>query len=319
MASDDPGEKKGILHLFKKTVTQFIDDDCMTMGAALAFYTIFALPPLLVILIAIGSAVFDRQQVEQALETQMQGVMNSEQIDEIVARTQEGGAGLTAGLISLAVLVFTATGVVAQLQTALNRVWEVQPDPKRGGIRTFISKRAFSLILILVVAFLLLMSLVLSSVISVLGDEVTSFLPQGFSGPILWGTNLLLSWLIFTLLFGAIYKVLPDADITWKDVAVGAAVTALLFLLGQFLLSLYFGRVEVGGPYGAAGSLALVLIWVYYSSLIMLLGAEFTQVWARRYGQRIQPSDGAVRAFHIIRQEQDPDAPSPRDQCEEAV
>jgi membrane protein len=289
------------------------------MGAALAFYTIFALPPLLVILIAIGSAIFDRQQVEQALETQMQGVMDREQIDSIVERTQEGGAGLTASLISLAVLLFTATGVVAQLQTELNRVWEIQPDPERGGIRNFLSKRAFSLVLILVVAFLLLLSLVLSSVISVLGDEATRFLPEGFGGPILWGTNLLLSWLIFTLLFAAIYKVLPDVDITWKDVGVGAAVTALLFLLGQFLLSLYFGNVEVGGPYGAAGSLALVLIWVYYSSLIMLLGAEFTQVWARRYGQRIQPSDGAVRAYHIVRQERDPDAPSPRDQCEEAV
>ncbi len=311
MASDDQSGKHGVLHLFKKTVTQFFEDDCLTMGAALAFYTIFALPPLLVILIAIGSSVFERQQIERALESQMQGVMDREQIDSIASRTQEGGTGLAASMIGLAVLLFTATGVVAQLQTALNRVWEVQPDPRRGGVQTFLSKRAFSLILILVVAFLLLLSVVLASVISVLGDEVTKFLPAGSQRPVLWGTNFVVSWLIFTLLFGSIYKVLPDADITWKDVAIGAAVTALLFLFGQVVLSLYFGKVEVGGPYGAAGSLALVLIWVYYSSLIMLVGAEFTHVWARRYGQRIQPSDGAVRAYHIVRQERDPDAPPP--------
>ncbi len=126
--------------------------------------------------------------------------------------------------------------------------------------------------------------------------------------------NILISLIVFSLLFASIFKILPDADITWKDVAVGSVATAVLFMIGQFLLSLYLGNAEVGGPYGAAGSLALLLVWVYYSSLILLLGAEFTQVWARRYGRRIQPSDGAVRAFHQTHHERDPNAPSPKDE-----
>jgi membrane protein len=306
-------EKKGIVQLFKKTGAQFSDDDCMSMAAGLAYYTIFALPPLLVILIAIGSAVFEREQVEQALEAQMQGVMDSNQIDEIVSRTQDTGAGITASIIGVVLLLFGATGVVAQLQTSLNRVWEVEPDPELGGIRNFITKRVLSLGMILAVAFLLLVSLVLSSILSAMGSYITDMLPGDFWEPILWIINILVSLIVFSLLFAAMFKILPDAEITWRDVAVGSTATAVLFLVGQFLLGLYLGNAEVAGPYGAAGSLVLVLVWVYYSSLILLLGAEFTQVWARRYGKQIEPSEGAVRAIQRTHREREPDAPSPKD------
>lgn len=312
MASEQ-GARKGLVHLVKKTFKQFSDDDCMSLAAGLAYYTIFALPPLLVILIAIGTTVFSRDQVEQTLETQMQGVLTAEQIDGIVARTQEKGAGWIASAISLVVLLVGATGAVAQLQTSLNRVWEVAPDPAVAGWRTFVTKRALSLLLILAVAFLLLLSLVLTSVLSGLGGRITEILPGELGPPVIWGANILVSWLIFTLLFAAVFKILPDAEIAWRDVAVGAAVTALLFMLGQFLLSLYMGNANIGSPYGAAGSLALILVWIYYSALILLIGAEFTQVWARRFGKQIQPSEGAVRAIHRVEHLRDSDTPSPRD------
>jgi len=301
----------GIVSVIKKTFKQFSNDDCMSMGAGLAYYTIFALPPLLVILVAIGSAVFDREQVESALESQMQGVMDAEQMDAMIERTQASGAGLVASLIGLGLLLFGATGVVAQLQTALNRVWEVQPDPEQGGVRTFITKRILSLAMILAVAFVLLVSLVLTSVLSAVGGYIAGLLPGGFWQPVLWAANLLISWLVFSLLFAAIFKILPDAEIAWKDVAVGSGATAILFMLGQFLLSFYLGNAAVGTPYGAAGSLVLVLVWVYYSSLILLLGAEFTQAWARRFGRTIAPSDGAVRAIHITQHEREPNQSSP--------
>jgi len=311
MVSEKSQDDTGFISVIKKTFKQFSDDDCMSMGAGLAYYTVFALPPLLVILVTIGSAVFDREQVESALESQMQGVMDAEQMHAMVERSQDRGAGLIASLIGVGLLLFGATGVVAQLQTALNRVWEVQPDPEQGGVRTFITKRVLSLAMILAVAFVLLVSLVLTSVLSAVGGYIAGLLPGDFWQPVLWAANLLISWLVFSLLFAAIFKILPDAEIAWKDVAVGSAATAILFMLGQFLLSLYFGNAAVATPYGAAGSLVLVLVWVYYSSLILLLGAEFTQAWARRFGRTIAPSDGAVRAIHITQHERDADQISP--------
>lgn len=306
-------EKPGVVHTIKKTFQQFIDDDCMSMAAGLAYYTVFALPPLLVILVTIGSAIFEREQVEHALESQMQGVMSADEMHAMIERAEDTGVGVLASLIGIGLLLFGATGVVAQLQLALNRVWEVEPDPQIGGVRNFVVKRILSLGMILAVAFLLLVSLILTSVLAALGDYVGAMLPGEFWQPILWTINLLVSLLVFGLLFAAIFKILPDAEIAWKDVAVGSLCTAVLFMIGQFLLSLYLGNVEVGGPYGAAGSLVLVLVWVYYSSLILLLGAEFTQVWARRYGQQIQPSDGAVRIVRQTHEVRDPDAATPKE------
>lgn len=308
-------EKPGVFHIIKKTFQQFIDDDCMSMAAGLAYYTVFALPPLLVILVTIGSAMFEREQVEQALESQMQGVMSAAEMHAMVERAQATGVGLVASLVGIGLLLFGATGVVAQLQLALNRVWEVEPDPQLGGIRTFIVKRILSLGMILAVAFLLLVSLILTSVLAALGDYVGALLPGEFWQPILWTVNLLVSLFVFGALFAAIFKILPDAEIAWKDVIIGSLATAVLFLIGQFLLSLYLGNVEVGGPYGAAGSLVLVLVWVYYSALILLLGAEFTQVWARRYGQQIQPSEGAVRVVRQTHEERDPNVPTPKEEA----
>src|SRR5690606_23565586 len=217
-----------------KTFQQFIDDDCMSMAAGLAYYTVFALPPLLVILVTIGSAIFEREQVEQALESQMQGVMSADEMHAMIERAEDTGVGLVASLVGIGLLLFGATGVVAQLQLALNRVWEVEPDPQLGGIRTFVVKRILSLGMILAVAFLLLVSLILTSILAALGDYVGAMLPGDFWQPILWGVNLLVSLLIFGLLFAAIFKILPDAELAWKVVAIRSLATAVLFLIRLF-------------------------------------------------------------------------------------
>ena len=278
MEPTNQADQRSYFEIAKKTLKKFFADDCMNMAAAMAYYTIFSLPPLLVIVITIGSMMFDRQQVGDAIESQMQGVMDVEQIDAMTDRVKDTGSGTIASIVGVVILLFAATGVLAQLQTALNRVWDVDPESQAGGVKQFFMKRLFSFLMILVMACILLVSLVLTSFLSGVGGYVSELLPGELWRPVLMVMNLLINWLIFALLFASVFKILPDADVGWKDVAVGSAVTSLLFMTGQFLLSVYFSNADVASPYGAAGSILLVLIWVYYSAIILLLGAEFTRV-----------------------------------------
>ena len=286
--------------MLKQTFSEFTDDDCPRMAAALAYYTIFSLPPLLVLIITVAGVVLSEQQVEEWIQGQignMLGAQTSEQIGTMVANAQERvSGGFSLGLVlSIAGLLFGATGVFAQLQQALNKAWEVEPDPETGGIKNFLTKRVFSLGMILVIVFLLLVSLLLSSFISVFAGQLGSLLPGSLSTAVVWVINAVVSLAVITLLFAAIFKVLPDAIVAWRDVWVGAFVTALLFVIGKFLIGLYIGQSDPGEAYGAAAALALLLVWVYYSAMIIFLGAEFTQIWARRYGSGIEPDDDAVR------------------------
>ena len=180
------------------------------------------------------------------------------------------------------------------LQGALNRVWEVKPDPAQGGIMNFIIKRFLSLGLIVVIGFLLLVSLALSAALAAFGEVLSARMP-GISDIVLHVVNFALSFVVITGVFAAMFKVLPDAEVTWGDVWVGAIATALLFVLGKYAIGLYLGQSNPGDAYGAAGSLAVILVWVYYASMIVLFGAEFTQQWANKRGAGIQPEDGAVR------------------------
>lgn len=289
------------LSILKKTFSEFSNDDCSRMAAALAYYTVFSLPALLVLVIMIAGTLWEPQDVSGVIDTQVRDIVGrdgAEQVQAMIESARErmsGSGGLLATLLGIGTLLFGATGAFAQLQDALNRAWEVEPDPESGGVKNFIFKRLLSFGMILGVAFLLLVSLVVSAAISVISAQAAHILPAGISSALLYAIQLALSLGIITLLFAAIFKVLPDAEIAWRDVWVGAAVTALLFVVGKFLLSFYFGRSDPGSTFGAAGSLVLILVWIYYSSMILLLGAEFTQVWARRHGSGIQPSEGAVR------------------------
>jgi membrane protein len=275
------------------------------MAAALSYYTVFSLPPLLVLLFLLLGAVLDPQDIRGTVEGQIRGLMgpeSGEQIRTIIANADRPGSGnVPATVLGIVALLLGATGVFGQLQAALNRAWEVAPDPEQGGLKSFLIKRVFSLGMVLALAFVLLVSLVLSAVLSAFGDSLGRFLPDGLSEPLLHAINFAFSFAVITLLFAAIFKILPDATIAWRDVWVGGAVTALLFTVGKFLLGLYLGRSNPGEAFGAAGALALMLVWIYYTSMIVFFGAEFTQTWAERRGRGIEPEKGAVRVVRETR------------------
>jgi membrane protein len=294
--SNTPPSVTGLL---KQTVKDFLKDDCMDSAAALSYYTIFSLPAILVLILTLIGAVMNPSDVRGGVEGQLQALMGpsaGEQIRTIIQQAeQKPHNGLIPTILGIVGLLLGATGAFGQLQKALNRAWNVEPDPNHGGLKNFLTKRLFSLGMILVVAFFLLVSLVISAALTGMGDRLGDVLPSGLSAPLLEVVNMVISLAVITLLFGALFKVMPDAKISWRSVWVGAAVTALLFVIGKFLIGFYLGQSNPGQAYGAAGSLAVLLLWVYYSALILLFGAEFTETWAERRGQGIEPEPGAVR------------------------
>ena len=293
---------KGTFTMLKDTLKDFSDDECPRMAAALSYYTVFALPPLLILLLLIAGAVFDPQQVQHSIQTQMGNLMGSQgaqEIGSIINQAERpGGRGIKA-VLGVGALILGATGAFLQLQGALNRAWEVEPDPKAGGIKNFIFKRVLSLGMVLGVAFLLVVSLAMSAAVSAMGGMLGRVVP-GASTALAFVFDTAITFVVISGVFAAIFKVLPDARIAWKDVWVGGLVTGALFTLGKFLLGFYLGRSNPGEAFGAAGSLALVLVWIYYSSMIVLFGAEFTQTWAIRRGRGIQPEEGARRMHDEI-------------------
>jgi membrane protein len=291
----------GLLDILKQSSKDFIKDDCMTSAAALSYYTVFSLPATLMLLMLLVSSVMDPNDVQGGLESQLQSLMGPSaggQVRTILEETERPGGGLVPTIVGIVALVFGATGAMGQLQAALNRAWNVEPDPAQGGIKAFLTKRLFSLGMLLSIAFLLLVSLVISTALSGVGDRLTGFLPSGLSEPVLHGLNLAISLVVISLLFAAMFKVLPDAKIPWRTVWIGGIATAVLFVIGKYLIGLYIGQSNPGEAYGAAGSLIVVLLWIYYSAIIVLFGAEFTEKWAEKRGEGIEPEPGAVRVRH---------------------
>ena len=301
---------KQTFSLLKASVNGFMDDDCSTQAAALSYYTIFSLPPLLLLILMILGALVDPQDIRGQLEAQMGTLMGptaTEQIRTILAQLHGPGSGnVLATVLGVVGLLLGASGAFGQLQAALNGAWEVRPDPHQGGLRGFLVKRLFSFGMILSVAFLLLVSLVVSTVLSAFGGTLGRMLPDGLSAPVLQVVNNVFSLVVISALFAAIFKVLPDAKVSWRDVWVGAAVTGVLFVVGKFLIGFYIGRSNPGQAFGAAGSLAVLFAWVYYSAMIVLFGAEFTQAWVERNGGSIAPERGAVKVreeTRVVREE----------------
>jgi membrane protein len=287
-------EAKAIWALLRDAFYAWIDDNAPAMGAALAYYTVFALAPLLIIVIAIAGLVFGREAAQGHILSQVSGLIGVEgglAVQAMLESARQPGPGIVAGGIGLILLIFASTGVFIQLQDSLNRIWRVVPKPGRG-ILGILRDRLLSFLMVIVAGFLLLVSLVLSAALAALGKFFSYLLPVPEA--VLQGINFLLSFAVITLLFAMIYKILPDAKISWSDVWIGAAVTSLLFSLGKFLIGLYLGKSSVSSAYGAAGSLVIILVWVYYSAQILLYGAEFTAVYAIKYGSRIVPTENAV-------------------------
>ncbi|MFL5574786.1 MAG: YihY/virulence factor BrkB family protein [Gemmatimonadaceae bacterium] len=283
--------------LLWNTLYKFFGDGCPTMAAALSFYTFFSLPALLSLLLLLVGTVTDPAQVERSITTQVGGLIGragAEQVGTILAHTRQSYANQSAtAVLGVVALIFGATTAFAQLQDALNRVWEVKPDPTRNELKTFLAKRIFSFGVVLAVAFLLLVSLALSAGLAAFGELLTARL--GAPKALLQAGNYVVSFVVVAALFAVMFKLLPDARIPWRDVRAGALLTALLFVVGKSVIGYYLGRTDPGSAYGAAGSLAVVLIWVYYSSMIVLYGAEFTRVWSERFGRGVKPERGAVQ------------------------
>ena len=303
---------RNTMELLRESWQDFFKDECSRLAAALSYYTVFSLPALLVLLIAVASLLWDANEVRGAIETQMGGLLGARggaQVRTIMESAERPDANRPlAAIASVVVLLFGATGAFISLQGALNRAWSVQPDPAQGGIRNFITKRILSLGMVLAIAFLILVSLALSAALAAAGETVGRA-ATGVDAALLEAFNFVVSYAVITGLFAALYKVLPDAEIPWRDTLVGAAFTAFLFVLGKFLLGFYFGRNDPGSAFGAAGSLALMLVWIYYASMIVLFGAEFTEAWSRRFGTGIVPEKGAVKVeIHTERVESGPDA-----------
>ncbi|MBD2306837.1 YihY/virulence factor BrkB family protein [Chroococcidiopsis sp. FACHB-1243] len=295
---------KTIISLLRETFTEWNEDKASRLAAALAYYTVFSLAPMLIIAIAIAGAVFGEEAARGEIVTQIQGLVGRDGakfIETAIEGASKPQAGTIASLISIAVLLFGASGLFAQLQDSLNTIWEVQPKPGRGLIG-ILRDRFLSFTMVLGVGFLLLVSLVLSAGLSGLVNFLGSLLPG--IGALLQLANFVLSFAVTTLLFGLIYKVLPDVKIAWSDVWSGAIVTSLLFSIGRFALGLYLGNSSFGSTYGAAGSVVIILVWVYYAAQILFFGAEFTQVYARRYGSRIVPTKNAIPLTEKNRDEQ---------------
>jgi membrane protein len=276
-----------IFKIAKQAVSEWSDDNAPTFAASLSYYTIFSIAPILVIAVSVAGIIFGEEAARGQMQAQLKDLVGdggAEIIGQMMISARKPGSGILATIIGIIALVFGATGVFVQLQDALNHIWGVQPDKERSGVTNFLRMRLLSFAMVLVIGFLLLVSLVVSAVLAALGAWFDQLLP-GWT--VAWqGVNLLVSFGVITVLFAMMYKILPDTHVTWKDVWLGAAVTSLLFGLGKFGIGLYLGRSAVASSYGAAGSLAVVLLWVYYSAQILFLGAEFTQVYARRHGSR---------------------------------
>lgn len=287
---------KSFFELLKISFWEWWQDNIIRHSASLAFFTIFSLAPILLIVVEAVGLIFSRSYVEQELIHQIRTLIGPQGAE--VARQAMKNFGLTssnpmAALIGVLTTLLGATAVFAEIQAALNKIWDVRSKPNRSVLKELFRSRLYSLGIILGVGFLLLASLVISTLLNMLQ---TFFTAKITSVPWVWhildtGT----SFFMVTLLFAMIYKYLPDVRLTWHDVGIGAGITGVLFTIGKFFIGKYLGQAAVAGAYGATGSLVVLLVWVYYSALICFYGAEFTQVYTRRYGAEIQLKSHAVR------------------------
>lgn len=281
---------KSIWSLLRTSISEWSKDKSPRLGAALSYYTIFAMPPLFMIAIFIASLVFDPSSVRTQMFSEVGGVIgkkSAEAIQAAMTAQYETSKGLMASVIAIVTLLVTSTGLFIELQDALNTIWGVEAKPGRG-VMGFIRTRLMSLGMVMGIGFLLLVSLIVSAALAAFSKYINDLFPG--MGVLSVIASDLVAFGVITVLFAMIYKVLPDVKIAWRDVWIGGVVTSLLFTLGKFLLGWYLGRSTTITAYGAAGSVVLVLLWVYYSAQILFFGAEITKVYANRFGKHMQPA-----------------------------
>lgn len=282
------------LKILKDTGMEWYEDDAPRLAASLAYYTLLSTAPLSLLCVSVVGFVFGEKAAQGQIVDQIGSVVGPEAavaIQSVILNAHRSDAGVISTIAGVTLLLIGASGAFGELQSALNTMWDVKPKPGRGFMG-FARDRFLSFTMVLGVAFMLLVSLIVSAALAALGRVLAGSLP---GGEVLWQSlNFLFSFAVITGLFAMIFKVIPDATIRWRDVTVGAAVTALLFTIGKLLLGLYLGKSTVASTYGTAGSVVAFVVWVYYASQILFLGAEFTQVYTRALGQQITPSANAI-------------------------
>jgi membrane protein len=283
-------------HLLKETFREFIDDNAMKLSAALSYYTIFSLPPLLIIIISLCGFFFGAEAVRGDIFVQINGLVGNDiamQIQETIKNVKLSNSNGFITALGIIILFIGASGVFSEIQDSLNYIWGIKAKPKRGLIK-FMYNRLMSFSMIGSVGFLLLVGLIINSIMDVLSKRLVEYFPRE-TIYLFYALNILVVFIIITLLFTFIFKTLPDGKVVLKDCLIGASFTAFLFMIGKFAIGVYLGSSEIASVYGAAGAIILILAWVYYSSIILYFGAEFTKVYARTHGQKIIPNSYSVQ------------------------
>lgn len=281
--------------ILRRSGENFSEDNCVKLAASLSYYTIFAVAPLLIIIISIVGKLFGKDAVEGKVYTEIQTLVGSDvalQVQEIIANVQNSHNTAIGTIIGAIILFIGATGIFTEIQGSINFIWSVRAKPKKGWLKYLIN-RALSFVLVLTMGFLLVVTLISSTVFSVLGDKLVKTFPNG-TVYLLATLNIVLLLIVLTGLFMVVYKVLPDAIISWRDALIGSIFTALLFLAGRYIIGIYLGKSKLGITYGTAASIVIILTWVYYSSVILYFGAEFTRAFALETGHGIKPKSTAV-------------------------
>lgn len=279
----------------RKSFSGFSNDKVTKLSASLAYYTVFSIGPMIIVIIYVAGIIYGRDAVQGTIFGQIKGLVGASaaaQIQEMIKSAALNTQGNFAFVIGIVTLVIGATGVFAEIQDSINQIWNLKPKPKKGWVK-MLTDRALSFSVIISLGFILLVSLLVNGVLEVLMDRLQARFPN-ITVVLVYIVNILVTLLVTSTLFAVIFKVLPDARIKWRDVATGSIVTAVLFMLGKFAITFYIGKSDVGSTYGAAGSLVVLLVWVYYSSVILYFGAEFTKAYAAKYGSAIHPSPWAV-------------------------
>lgn len=283
----------------------FLDDQGLKLSASLAYYTIFALAPLLVLVISLISAFLGQKAIQNDIYPHIKSYVGSSealQIQEMIKSVSLSGKTGTAMVISIVTLIIGATSIFIEIQSSLNIIWQVEAKPKKGWVK-MIANRLVSFVMIIGLGFLLLVSLIISALISTLSARITHYFPQ-VPIQLFNVANIGVSFLVIAALFGIIFKYLPDVKIAWRDVRTGAFFTSLLFMLSKYLINIYIQTTGAASAYGAAGSLIVILVWIYFFAAILYFGAEFTQAYADAYGHKIEPAEYAVHVKkEVIKQD----------------
>lgn len=301
-----PKPVQAVIDFTKELFGNYANDDAFTLGAALAYYTVFSFAPLLVVLISVASFFIGPEAVRGELYDQLAGLLGSDAastLQDIVQNAYVSGSSWFAIAVGGVTLFFSATAVFAAIQNALNKIWQIEPRPK-SNILAFVTARAKALSFVIVLGFLLLVTLAIDAVVAGFGEQISGYL---FGvGPFLIDlTTQVVSLLVTTVIFALIFRFLPDARPAYRDVFAGALFTALLFAVGRWAIGLYIGNSDFGSTYGAAAALITLLVWTFYSSQILFLGAEFSFVWAEWHGRRIRPQSYAVRVIREVKEERE--------------